>query len=270
MYSRLIINRYGANVSPCWTPTTMSKLSVSQSSEWTFTFVYLYSIIIAFKFVYLYSIIIAATVFLLCMELNALEKSTNNIVASRFLHVHLLEYEKQSKSVMSLVEFSKTISVIPKYFLYYIRFFAVDQQIIIDLWRLGYKGYTSVAPWLFRGLHSQGKGECIYLSIHLFCSGYIWHNNVGGVCRRISMSSSHLGVFDQALLLFYFKFFLSTESCSSCVVRCLVAIYQTLNSVCLCVCMCVNVSFLVCVCTCIYVYGQQLLVYLVYIEVIYI
>ena len=44
---RQIINRYGANVSPCITYMTMSKKSVSSSSEQTFTFVFLYSIILA-------------------------------------------------------------------------------------------------------------------------------------------------------------------------------------------------------------------------------
>ena len=42
-----MINRYWANVSPCSTPATMSKLSVSPSGEQTFTFVFLYSIIMA-------------------------------------------------------------------------------------------------------------------------------------------------------------------------------------------------------------------------------
>ena len=40
-----MIKRYGANVSPCSTPDTMSKYSVSPFDEQTFTFVSLYSII---------------------------------------------------------------------------------------------------------------------------------------------------------------------------------------------------------------------------------
>ena len=39
--SRLMIKRYGASVSPCSTPETMSKHSVSPSGERTFTFVFL-------------------------------------------------------------------------------------------------------------------------------------------------------------------------------------------------------------------------------------
>ena len=38
--SRQIINRYGTNVSPCSTPATMSKKSVSPSGVQTFTFVF--------------------------------------------------------------------------------------------------------------------------------------------------------------------------------------------------------------------------------------
>ena len=59
-----------------------------------------------FTFVFLYILIRAATVslgrflaisicsiFPLCMESNALEKSTNNIVAFKFLHEHSLEFD---------------------------------------------------------------------------------------------------------------------------------------------------------------------------------
>ena len=37
-----MINRYGASESPCSTPATMSKQSVSSSGERTFTFIYIY------------------------------------------------------------------------------------------------------------------------------------------------------------------------------------------------------------------------------------
>ena len=42
----VIINRYEVNLSPCSIPATMSKF-VSQFAERTFTFVFLYSIIMA-------------------------------------------------------------------------------------------------------------------------------------------------------------------------------------------------------------------------------
>ncbi len=42
-----MIKRYGASVSPCSTPATMSNYSVSPSGERTFTFVFLLRIIIA-------------------------------------------------------------------------------------------------------------------------------------------------------------------------------------------------------------------------------
>ena len=39
------MNRYETKISPCSTPATMSKKSVSPSGERTFSFVFLYSII---------------------------------------------------------------------------------------------------------------------------------------------------------------------------------------------------------------------------------
>ena len=42
-----MIKRYGANLSLCSTPATVSNYSVSPSVERTFTFVFLYSIIMA-------------------------------------------------------------------------------------------------------------------------------------------------------------------------------------------------------------------------------
>ena len=55
------------------------------SGEWTFTFVFLYSIIMAAKVSLGWPLVWGiCSIFPLCMESNALEKSTNNIVASRF------------------------------------------------------------------------------------------------------------------------------------------------------------------------------------------
>ena len=42
-----MIKRYGASMSPCSTPATMSKYSVSPSGERTFTLVFLQRIVIA-------------------------------------------------------------------------------------------------------------------------------------------------------------------------------------------------------------------------------
>ena len=42
-----MIKRYGASVSPCSTPATMSKYSVSPSGDRTFTLVFLYRLVIA-------------------------------------------------------------------------------------------------------------------------------------------------------------------------------------------------------------------------------
>ena len=45
-----VINRYGDNVFPCSTLVTMTKKSVSPSGERTFTFVFLYNIIMSVTF----------------------------------------------------------------------------------------------------------------------------------------------------------------------------------------------------------------------------
>ena len=42
-----MVMKYGASVSPCSTPATMSKYSVSHSGEHTFTLVFLSRIVIA-------------------------------------------------------------------------------------------------------------------------------------------------------------------------------------------------------------------------------
>ena len=71
--------KYGANVSPCSIPDTMSKQSVSPSGEQTFTFVFLYIIIMAA------TVSLGrpqagsiCSIFPLCMESKGLAKSINN------------------------------------------------------------------------------------------------------------------------------------------------------------------------------------------------
>ena len=48
------------------------------------------------------------SIFPLCMESNALEKSINNSVASRFLHEHLPIFDELSKFVISWIDFSES------------------------------------------------------------------------------------------------------------------------------------------------------------------
>ena len=80
-----MIKSYGASVSPCSTPATMSKYSVSPSGERTFTLVFLKRIVIAVtvSFGRPYASRICS-IFPLCMESKALVKSTNSNVACRF------------------------------------------------------------------------------------------------------------------------------------------------------------------------------------------
>ena len=80
---RQMIKRYGANVSHCSTPAKMSKQSVSPSGEQTFVFLYslIIAAIVSFGRPQASSI---CSIFPLCMGSKALERSTNNIVASMF------------------------------------------------------------------------------------------------------------------------------------------------------------------------------------------
>ena len=101
-YSRQIINRYGANVSPCSTPATMLKLSVSPSDKRTFTF-----------------IIMAATVSLgrrrlvifapssRCVWIQMPWRSRRIIVLSRGFCTNTFK-NGLSKFVMSRIDFSKS------------------------------------------------------------------------------------------------------------------------------------------------------------------
>ena len=80
-----MIKRYGASVSPCSTPATMSKYSVSLSGERTFTLVFLQRIVIAAT-VSLGRPFASriCSIFPLWMESKALLKSTNSNVPGMF------------------------------------------------------------------------------------------------------------------------------------------------------------------------------------------
>ena len=80
-----MIERYGASVSPCSTPATMLKYSVSPSGERTFTLVFLLRIVIAetVSFGRPYTSRICS-IFPLRMKSKALVKSTNSNDACRF------------------------------------------------------------------------------------------------------------------------------------------------------------------------------------------
>ena len=83
------INKYGANVSPCKTPVTISKKSVSPG-ERTIAFVFSKSIIIQVR-VYLERLYASSisSIFPLCIELNTLDKSTNGGITSTFFTLSL-------------------------------------------------------------------------------------------------------------------------------------------------------------------------------------
>ena len=72
----------------------LQQCQISLCLQRTFTFVFLYSIIMA-ETVSLGSLLVRSicSIFPLFMELNALENLTNS-VALRFLHEHLLEFDR--------------------------------------------------------------------------------------------------------------------------------------------------------------------------------
>ena len=80
------MKRYGARVSPCSTPATISKKFVSPSGDRTMAQLLRYNIIMAFTvsigIPYAVSI---SFIFPRCIESNAFEKSMNSNTAWRFL-----------------------------------------------------------------------------------------------------------------------------------------------------------------------------------------
>ena len=86
---------------------------------------------------------IICSIFPLCMESNALEKSTNNSVASRVFLRNLLKFDGWSKCVISWINYSENHLVFLKNFLNF-RLYAVELQSIVDFGRNRSKRYTSV------------------------------------------------------------------------------------------------------------------------------
>ena len=100
------MNWYGVNLSHCRAPATMSKKSAFLSGEWTFAFVlkHHYSVNNFFRETrYVRSI---CFIFPLCIESNALEKSSNKSVATRFLSELLLWFDRSLESVILWIDLS--------------------------------------------------------------------------------------------------------------------------------------------------------------------
>ena len=107
--------------------------SLSPSGGRTFTFVFLYSIIMAARRI--------CSIFPLITESKALEKLTNNIVASRFFARTPSKNLMDSQNLCCRGSISaKAILVLPKYLLNF-GFYAIAYLSIVDL---RCKSYTSV------------------------------------------------------------------------------------------------------------------------------
>ena len=140
------------------------------------------------------------SIFPLYFESNALKKSTNKSVASRFLARTFLRFDIFSESVMWWIGFSgNRFDSFKEFSEFLVRcgWFAGNYK-SPSPWK---KGLCLCSSWLFRGHLSWGKGECCPLSISLLCSGYIRRCSIRAVSHRITLSSIHLVVFHQDQLL---------------------------------------------------------------------
>ena len=141
------------------------------------------------------------------MESKVLEKSINNIVTARF-------FARTLSRIQRIVKICDVVDL----FLWKPFWFFLSMFSILGCMRLRSRALyilaamdVRVIPQKFMAnprLPCLVKGGCILLSICRLYFDYIRHYSVRAVCCRIAWSSILLGVFYQALLLFYFWFFL--------------------------------------------------------------
>ena len=112
------------------------------------------------------------------MESNALEKSTDNIVASRFFFTRTPSRIRRIVKICDVVDLisPKAILVLPKYFLNF-RFYVVALLSIEDLSRYGFKGYTSVVLG-YSKVTLLREREDAYLCPSVYCVLVIYSNTV--------------------------------------------------------------------------------------------
>ena len=134
----------GANISSYRTPTTMSKKSLSLSSEWTLTFVLLLSIIMAVTVSLGRTFAISIySIFPLCMESNILEKSTNKSVSSKFFCTMSFYDSTDCQNLWCCgLIFTKTVLIFSNFLNFC--FDAIEKQSIINLSCYGCKSSASL------------------------------------------------------------------------------------------------------------------------------
>ena len=183
----------------------MSNKSLSPSNEWIFTFVFLFSIIMAATVSLgrprARSI---CSIFPLCMALNALDKSTNNSVASRI-------FARTPFNIRGIVKICDVVDrFLWKPFWFFLSIYLISGSMLLRSRTLKIFAAIEVrvlsSSWLLSPFF--GKGSCSPLSICLSCSGYVRRCSIGAVCGQISLFSILLRVFHQDLLLSDFWFFL--------------------------------------------------------------
>ena len=190
--SMQIINRYGANVSPCSTPATMSKKSVSPSRELLSCF-YIESLWLR---QFLWGDVFAPS--FLCVWSQMPWISLQIIVSLRF-------FAWIPSHIWRIVKICDVVEP----FWFFLRIFSLSGSMQLSgraLYILAAMD-VRVIPRQFLAIPRSlflGKERCSPLSICLLCSGYVRRCSIEAVWRRISLSSILLGVFHQALQLSYF------------------------------------------------------------------
>ena len=137
------------------------------------------------------------SIFRLCMESNALGKSTNKSVASSFFCTNSYD-STDCQNLWCCESLSpKTILILSKNFLN-VWWDEIEKQSIINLSRY------ICSCWWFRGHFSRRRRGCNLLSISLSSSGYIRCCSIGTVSHRISLSSILLEIFHRNEQFFCF------------------------------------------------------------------
>ena len=145
------------------------------------------------------------------MESNALEKSTNNSVASRFF--------ARTPRIRRIVKICDVNRFLPKPFWFSLSIFSMFSSMgspmgIVDLGRYGCKDYNLSSSWQFQSHPFLGKRR-MHLFVHLSIVFWLYT----ALQYRSSMSSNSLvfhtsGGISSSPPAFLFKIFLNTESSS--------------------------------------------------------
>ena len=159
------MNWYGTNASPCRTPGTMLKKSVSPSGERTFIFVFYRASLWLRQFLWGDHTSEVSAISSLCVWSQIPWRNLQIRVSPRgFLHELLLRFDGLSESVMLWICFSENHFDSKNFLNFW--FNTVELQSIINLSRHGSKGYATVEVLAIPMAPFLGKGW-MQLFVHL-------------------------------------------------------------------------------------------------------